>query len=68
MIAFEPIPVGQILLSLPMPIAVGIGIYKMVQANNQKADTGNEILDALRESVQGLREANLALAKVLQEK
>ena len=64
MITFEPIPVGQFL----MPIAVGIGIWKMVQANNKRADTGNEILDALRESVQGLREANLALAKVLQEK
>lgn len=64
MISFDPVPVGNLL----MPIAVCVGIWKMVQANNTRADTGKEILEALNESVQGLREANHALRKVLEEK
>lgn len=65
MIELSPIPIGQLLVSLPMPIAVSIGIWKMVQANNKRADTGNEILIALKQSVEGLEKANLALARVL---
>ncbi len=62
MIKFDPIPIGQLL----MPVAVSIGIWKMVQANNKRAEAGEEILNALRESVKGLEKANLALGKILE--
>lgn len=52
MISFEPVPVGNLL----MPIVVSIGIWRMEKANKARAETGNETLQALRTSVDALRE------------
>lgn len=46
----------NILLQIPMPIVVSIGIWRMVKANNDRSEVGEETRDALKISVDALRE------------
>ena len=61
MISFEPISIGQLL----MPATVAFGIFAMVRANNKRAKAGEETQEILRVAVDGLKNANRALEKIL---
>lgn len=57
MISFEPILAGDLL----MPITISVGIWKMVRANESRADAGREIQNILANNQEALFQTQEAL-------